>query len=429
MVNSNIEQLLEGPLDPTWPLFMHVAPIIERFIETKGRVVLNIDDIFSEGTRAQRNARREEAEERVAQALMSYLDAAVPHMHVASSFFARQQRPAPRPQPYDVHEYKTDGSYLAGYGAHLQKVLDTGSRFDPDTATVLSAVAEYDQKQSQIRLDKPIHLGFRHGAHRIDDSPQFPVAFTFFRIKDPYRMGLKFARYICEGLQEHAALTSVLSESPQRKLSSLPSKVSEAFGGMHYYGLPTPFDLPTSPFSPPNPLEYLFVRSRVSDMVGVFNVTRSREDALGLLGKLVNRQHSFGDHYSVLFGKKLVSVSPGVWEYDNSFIIEDRFFTGSREKTGGNKNAATYVLPTLQNSRFQVRVDLMVSDLHGHGYDLPPNPGSHVIYEARQQKKIDGWERKYRDLYIALCHATNRVMERIDVIKYPLTSETSLAAK
>ncbi len=427
-MNENIERLLDGTVDVTWPVFLHIMPIIERFLESEGRQILSIDDIFSKNGRVSGSSAqntREEAELRIAEKLDGYLFAAVPHMHaVARCFESCIKLDANRQPQVNFHTAVNQHDFYIMLAEHFSQIIKYGSGIDIHTKKEMENVVNFFEKavkRNGFMYQRSVHIGFEHGSHAIDFTKQrYPVVFDVVRIKYNLRWAKKIARVICQGLMEYEHLKKVLNHSQQPR--TLPKYIIETLGGMHFFELPTPFGEGALYAAQPNPLEYLLVRSRVSDAVGVFYVTRTREEAMNLLQRMIDGNFNGSNNYQVLEGQ-ILERGKEKWRYKEGFIIDNHFKTGSSEETGGNLNVFFYVIPNMQHPSFDIRVDVGISDLFGYARDCPPNKGSHTLYEQRQQEKIRKWSLPYRRLYHFISRAVLSVMERLDVYKYPLTPD------
>ena len=414
----DLETVLDGPRDPTWYLFEHVAPLLDIFIRTGKIVSLEVaiaDEAAALGVSAASFVQN--SRENAALALQLYLEEAVPHMHAAAGFFSRYQRPArgQNGQLFDNHSFQDYGAYMAAVSSHAANLRKHSRGLSVDTLSAVTVTADFNHKETGMTLNKPVHLGFRHGSHGIDTSSPFPVVFQISRVKNPTRFGNKFARYICEGLQELPEFQRALKDSSQP--NKIPSKVREALGGMRYFGLSTPF----SGNHGFNGMEFLFVRSRVSDLCGVFYVTRTEEEVRGFLDTLINSRFPAASHYEILRGYRL--VKRGSWGFEEQPLVDDHYVTGSRELVSSgaaNQNIFMYVVPRSKGKTFDPRIDFGISHLAGYYQDLPPHEGSHILYEARQDAKVDNWSRQYSLLYRHICHEIAQITSRMVVQKYNL---------
>ena len=423
IISEKVEELLEGPLDPTWPLIIHVEDIIRRFIETKGRVVLSIDDVFlaSSQTRREAQRKRQEAEERLTEGLLGYLDVAVPHMHAVSNAFASCFKPGPGEKPYDIHTFETQERQYRTLADHLGRMMKSSPYFSADTRREVRRVVDHfkDPSSGFSLKNRRVHLGFKHGSLALDQSPASPVALAIFRIKDEMRYSQqKLPCVIGSRIMDYFLVVDRLKRDAH---PDLPKSAIETFGGMEYFELPTPFSEGPRYTKFPDPMEYLFIGTRVSDLVGVTFVARSRDEVFTLVNYLIYGNFLGSDKYTVLNGKNL-RKRKNVWKFEDGPVIDDHSQGGD---DNGDRPIFLYLLP---KGKSPVRVDVGLIDVHCLAKDSPPNERAHSIYEQRQLQAVSQWPIPYQNLFASIADALEPITRPINVRRYPLYKESALIA-
>ncbi len=422
---ENIERLINGPVDVTWPIFLHVAPILAQFLKTGGREVITIDDVLSKnGTNGRRGARerRAQVEYDIAMVLDAYLVAAVPHMHAMSCAFDNYFKPnIAQTRPFDFHKAVNQGEFYKTLAKHLSKIMKLSHVSSHVTREEIDNVVNHFTRKRVTGFtvdDRHAHIVLKHGSLAIDSSSSYSLVAEVSRIKYPARWAAKIARTMCLGLMElHYIEKFRGSQHPMQ----LQKEVRETFGEMNDFGLATPFGEGGLYTTLPNPMEYLFIRSCVSDAVGVFFITRAKEEVFALLQQIIQGKFSGAGYYHILKGSVLLKKD-GQWKYICQPVIDNHFETGSLEGTGGNKNLFFYVEPKYSHPKFKIKVDVGISDLYEYVHDCPPNKGSHTIFEQRQQQRIRSLPRAYQTLFASLSDAVRSIMNQLDIYSYPLTS-------
>ena len=428
---NTVDDLLAGPTEISWLLFEHVQPIIREYLE-KGRVI-SIDDVFLDkaGRKNKKEAEtaRRTAEEEITRMSKCWIEEGLNDLYAAQTLFEREMRRAEEPKPTDTHIYETYEKYHLDYVKHLGSIIKA-SNLPRITVGELERVTSYNTREAGLDLSRTIYLGLRHGAHRITTHPAYPVVFQISRIKDPLRMVSKFARYLSEGIEEWRLLQSYipengskreidtavaycikeLQESRKEDDRKTAEKITENFGAMHAYGLKTPFS--------PNEklhigtegidlMEYLLMRCRVSDVLGVINVTRTREDAELLLRRTTEGKFQGAHAYGALFGKVL-REDKGRWQYVDEFIVDRH----------GDRRVFIYVTPERTPGENNIRIDFGYQALQENGEDAVAGKHSHLRHEAGQAAKVREWSRLRQRLYYAMEHAARSPLERLDIGRY-----------
>ncbi len=432
MVANTVDDLLAGPTEISWMLFGDIVrPIITEYLRT-GRVV-SIDDVFKrkeEGSRrssTEANAARQEVEEGILRRANAWIEEGLEDLYATQAFFDREMRKAEEPKPTDTHMFTTYGAFHEGFTTHARKFVRASS-LPTGTVETLTRIIDFQPKATGITLDRSVYLGMRHGTHKISDMPSYPIIFQVSRIKDPGRMGRKFARYICEGIQEWRIIQACLDgyenrEERDRKIAEglgelqrgtreerkAAEKIVENFGAMHAHGLRTPFAEQEGLHikrEGVDPLEYVLMRCRVSDVLGVMDVVRTESEVRELIERTKNGKFYGEGNYKALFGKRLRKEGK-TWGYENDYIVDDQ-----------GRRIFTYIVPGRPLRRNNIRIDFGVEALKNYADDAVGGERSHMLHEARQEARVREWRRDVQKLYYALCNAINNPLERLDVKQY-----------
>ncbi|MBI5003059.1 hypothetical protein HZC31_06760 [Candidatus Woesearchaeota archaeon] len=429
MVANTVDDLLEGPTEISWMLYNLVEPIVRGYLEN-GRVI-SIDDVFLDkgGRKNRREAETERraAEEEILRNVNAWIEEGLEDLYATQAFFDREMRKAEAVKPIDTHMFTTYGAFHEGFTSHAQRFI-RASNLPPETVEALRKIIDFDRRETGITLNRSVYLGMRHGTLRITDIPSYPIVFQVSRIKDPTRMGRKFARYVCEGIQEWRIMQAYLDGHENRKerdkkiaegLKELENgnkddrktaeRIIENFGAMHAHGLRTPFAEQEELHigrEGVDPLEYVLMRCRVSDVLGVMNVVRTESEVKELIERTKNGKFYGEENYRALFGKRLRKEGK-TWGYVNEFIVDDQ-----------GRRIFTYGVPKRPLERNNIRIDFGVEALRNYADDAVGGERSHIIHEARQEVRIKGWRRDIQKLYGAICNAVNSPLERLDMKRY-----------
>ncbi len=421
MVVNTVESLLAGPTEISWMLFGHVAPIVREYLKT-GRVV-SIDDIFRGRDGKKRTVReadeaRRKAEERIVRRAETWIEEGLTDLYRAQVFFDREMRKADDQNPTCTQLYKTYQGYHQGFVDYMKRMMKA-STLPKETEKELQKVIAFDTRRTGVNLGRALCLGMRHGAYGITKHPSHPIVLQMSRIKDPQRMGTKFVRYLCEGIEEWRLLQSCTPEDIGKELDKLSKskeddrktaeKIRENLGAMHAHRLKTPFAEQELRIGNEgiNPMEYLLMRCRISDILGVLSVARNHEDAEQLLERSKNGRFQGAMAYKVLSGKVL-RQKKGRWHYCNEFIVDRH----------GEKRAFAYIVPRREQGKNNIRIDFGYQGLRETAVDAVGGRESHLCHEARQAARVAEWRRDRQKLYHTLCPAVVSPLEQLTIHKY-----------
>jgi hypothetical protein len=426
MVANTVDDLLHGQRDPSWIFFEHVKPIVEAFLGSEKRVI-TIDDVF------ETPKKRREAEERIVREIDEYLQEGMPHLYATQQFFdpliKRQKIRKPTDREVDIHFFANEekgknmqSTFIDAYAAHVKRIRNL-DQMTEEAVQKLNDGIQTGQARQIIDPSRRIYLAFRHGALTISEEQIPQVVVEVKRIKRLQRMCEKFSRYMCLGILNYEMLIKELKEG-DGKPRELKKKIRESLGAMHAYGLKTPFAEKGSEFHRERPdiMEFLMMHSRVSDILGTIYVGRSRRDALALMGRLTVGKFERSGEYEVLRGQRL-RLKCGQWQYVPDFIIDDHMKSTENLIPGGNMNIFTYMVPKINYSKFNIRVDTGVYGLADHIEEIGVGKASHLRYERVQQGIVEGWREsnpKLYKLYRTICEALFPIVEQINLERYPL---------
>ncbi len=415
---SSVDELLtDHPTNPSWLLFGHVRPIVEMYIKT-GKAI-SIDEVFQNNSQ-----KRQEQEEALAATISEWIEGGLPHLWAAENMFAsfiRRANVREDGKEIDLHQFDVYSTYHKSFVGHADRIKKKSKGIiAPETEALIDKIKAYDPRENKLDLNREVHLAFKHGKLIVSREEHPQVLLQIGRIKEQGRMGKKFSRYLCNAMIEYEELNKALKESENPELRR---RIVETLGAMHAYKLQTPFaeqeDLRTRV---PNPVEYALMRARVSDVLGTALVVRERKEVYSVLKRLINGRFERNWEYGVLSGKRL-QKERGKWEYVDALIIDDHIMRGENVLAAGNNNIYTYVVPKETSGRFNWRVDFGIYGFSDFCMDAVGAPGSHLMYEAKQEKEVEEWKITkpgvYK-LYQSMVNAVGAVLERVDIRKYAL---------
>ncbi len=440
MVANTVNDLRAGPTEISWMLYDFVEPILREYLrpiiteDARSGKVISIDEVFfdraNKGNKREAESARRIAEEEIIRRAENWIEEGLSDLYAAQTFFDREMRKAEEPRPSDTHIYETYEEYHRDYVHHLQRIIKASGDLPKVTINELQKVIDYDTREAGLDLSRKIYLGLRHGAHGITTHHSYPVVFQLSRIKDPLRMASKFARYLVEGIEEWMLLRSYLpnngshqesdaaiaycigrlQESRSEDDRKTAEKIIENFGAMHAHGLKTPFSSNEELHigrDGIDPMEYLLMRCRVSDVLGVINVTRTREDAELLLKRTIENRFQSAHSYGALFGKVLRKEKEG-WQYVDGFVIDRH----------GERRTFIYVTPRTMQSENNIRIDFGYQALRENGEDAVAGRHSHLRHEARQAAKVQRWSRIRQQLYYTIEKSARSPLEQLNIERY-----------
>ena len=435
ITSPRMEQLLHGQIEPSWLLFEHVLPIITAFED--GKRLPSIDDILGE--------KKEGREKQLARVITSWINAGMQDLYAAEEAFARYIVPGV-PQAVDIHQFRDYANYHDAVVDHLERVKQFNKSLDQITKETIQRIKRQHTPQNGRNLERPIYLALKHGDLHIKQNGENPqIIFQIVRIKDMQRMAAKFARSLCKAVQDYNNLVPALIQF-ERNLNvhqrfrdaitqvdnpELGERVQETLSAMNAYGMKTPFVTRRSGSKyteRPDFKEYLMIASRVSDILGVINVTRTRMESESIIEKAKEGAFTGAERYKVLHGKRITDNNKRKicgWHYVDDFIVDNHITAQEKVIPDGGMHIFTYLRQQFPNSRrkYRSRVDFGVQALPDFCEDAVGGKGSHLIYETRQQEEVKSLKDDNPTLYKLYHHvytAALGVLSRVDIKQFEL---------
>ena len=416
-MTQHVDELLAGRTDFSWLLFEYVRPIIRDYVGH--RKINTIESIYPD------KAQREALVFQIAQHLDDFLKSGNSILWDAHDL--NQHKMLPRKKQgishFEKHCTGTIGEFHNTFVEHLEELLRVNNRLDEiteeQTTVTLREIVRADPTRTGARLEDPAHIGLRHGSFALNGTPiTSPIILEVTRIKYLERAAKKFARYICEGIDEHRILREFLSNNKTLELKN-KDKILETLGAMHSHGLAVPFTEETEYLHIPQITEYLLMRARVRDIFGKIEVTTSRQAAENLVTSMIKGQHKLSHKYRVIEGQVLV-WKQGKFTYERRPLVDRHL-----DKRPHNKNNSifVYIEPTEQPTTiFKHIADVGVYGSRDYAIDAPGGVGNHLAYQARQENDRTGWrrDRSLEQLETAILNAILPIVRRINTYTYPL---------